>query len=42
MGLLTPEIRDPLILTALFSSILYPSLFRQLARKMAGAGPDSV
>jgi len=41
MGLLTQEIRDPLILTALFSSILYPSLFRPLARKMAGARADS-
>ncbi len=42
MGLLTQEVRDPLILTALFSSILYPSLFRPLAKKMAGARSDSV
>ena len=42
MGLLTQEIRDPLILTALFSSILYPSLFRPLARKVAEARADSI
>lgn len=42
MGLLTQEIRDPLILTALFSSILYPSLFRSLARTVVETRTDSI
>ncbi len=35
MGLLTPAQVSPLVLTALLSSTLYPSLFRPLARKIS-------
>jgi Kef-type K+ transport system membrane component KefB len=43
MGILSPEHSGALILTALFASILYPSLFRPIARRIkarqeAGAG----
>ena len=32
MGLLPPEASGTLVLTALFASIVYPSLFRLIAR----------
>lgn len=35
MGLLSPELSGALILTALLASVLYPSLFRPLAKKFA-------
>lgn len=35
MGLISDELGSALILTALLASILYPSLFRPLARKLA-------
>ncbi len=37
MGLLTPEMNGSLILTAITTSILYPSLFRVLVRPAEGA-----
>ncbi len=38
MGLLEPEMSGPLVLTALFASILYPTLFRPLARRVMATG----
>ncbi|VAX29378.1 NA+/H+ antiporter (napA), putative, partial [hydrothermal vent metagenome] len=35
MGLLTPEMNGSLILTAIISSIIYPSLFRAVSRRMS-------
>jgi Kef-type K+ transport system membrane component KefB len=35
MGLITDPIRDALILTAVISSVLFPSLFRPIARRFA-------
>jgi hypothetical protein len=34
MGILSPEHSGALILTALFASILYPSLFRPISRRI--------
>jgi len=39
MGLITPETTGALVLTGLFASILYPSLFRAFARKLVSAPP---
>jgi len=35
IGVLSPEMTGPLVLTALLASLLYPSLFRPLAQKVA-------
>ncbi len=41
MGLLSPAMVSTLILTALASSVLYPSLFRPLARRLTAAAAPS-
>jgi Kef-type K+ transport system membrane component KefB len=40
IGVLSPEMTGPLVLTALLASILYPSLFRPLAQKVVSDGQD--
>ncbi|VAX34630.1 NA+/H+ antiporter (napA), putative, partial [hydrothermal vent metagenome] len=37
MGLLTPEMNGSLILTAIISSVIYPSLFRAVSRRMSSS-----